>query len=117
MTKKHLPFELQGKVGRGDGWGRALGYPTANIQSRKKIPDGVYAGWACVRHVWYPAAAVIGVDGKQEIHILNWQGNLYGKVLRVFMVKRLRDIKKFKFDAALKTQIRKDLAATKKFLS
>lgn len=112
------PYSLSAMVVRGDGRGRLLGFPTANLHPthpRKLIPrNGVYA----VR-VWVPGASEpyggmmnIGVrptfagDRRTlEVHILDYEGELYGQQLRVDFIERLRNEQRFPSVEALREQL------------
>src|SRR5687768_4020685 len=102
----HL-YSLQGPVIRGDGRGKKIGVPTANIDypREKVIPaKGIYAGWAYVNSEKYMAAISIGVNptftpDKQipsvEAYILDFDEDIYGKDLKIEFVARLREELKF----------------------
>jgi FAD synthase len=117
-------LQLSGKVIRGDGYGKTLGFPTANIDRRDfvrkklKIKLGIYAG--CVtyklktKNYKLKAGIVIGpLDSRHlpkiEAHILNFKGNLYGKKIIIQLQKYLRPFKKYKNILELKKQIQKDI--------
>ncbi|HUJ54824.1 MAG TPA: riboflavin biosynthesis protein RibF [Gaiellaceae bacterium] len=95
------PPEVEGIVVRGDGRGRALGFPTANLRVPPELlvpPDGVYAGWAGGRR----AAVSIGtnphfdgVERRVEAHLLDFDADLYGERLVVELWTRLRDQARF----------------------
>lgn len=117
------PYRLTGQVVRGDGRGRQLGYPTANInlnEPNKVVPRaGVYAV-----QVWQPdATAPVGgmlnigsrptFDGEDlriEAHLFDVQADLYGQRLRIDFVERIRDEEKFRTVDALVEQLSKDEA-------
>jgi riboflavin kinase/FMN adenylyltransferase len=110
------PFMLEGEVVRGDGRGRDLGMPTANIvpDPRYAVPGhGVYAAWA---H-GHPAAVNVGVrpqfeSGRGllvESYLLDFDGDLYGQTLRVAFVKRLRGERRFESVDALVEQMHRDV--------
>jgi riboflavin kinase/FMN adenylyltransferase len=125
MKKNNQAFinnhQLTGKVVRGEGYGRKLGFPTANIdrkqyvRDRLKIKLGVWAG--VVQALDLPprkAAIVIGpIDSKGlpklEAHLINFKGNLYGKIITITLHKYLRAFKQFKSEAELKKQIGLDI--------
>jgi riboflavin kinase/FMN adenylyltransferase len=114
--------ELCGRVIEGDGRGRTLGIPTANLECEPvlKPADGVYA--VVVRQIEpsndtrYAGVANIGHrptfdrDRSVEIHLLDFTGDLYGSTLRVAFVSRLRGVKAFKEVDQLVSQIRKDIS-------
>ncbi len=136
---------ISGKVVKGLGYGRKLGYPTANIERRgwarltEKPKTGVWAGWMQLKIEnrklkinpspsmgdgkgwgWHKAAVVIGpLDQsglpKIEAHLLNFTGNLYGKKITIVLEKYLRPFRKFKTEAELKKQIGKDVHRVRKF--
>lgn len=112
-------FYIDGAVVRGDGRGREIGVPTANIQSVNELipPHGVYATTATVDGVVYPSVTNIGVrptfaSGETQVvetHILGLHGDLYGKRLRLGFVQRMRDERRFPDVDALKAQIEADV--------
>ncbi|MDD5191081.1 MAG: bifunctional riboflavin kinase/FAD synthetase [Dehalococcoidales bacterium] len=113
------PFSLQGKVVPGDHRGAGLGFPTANFNldaDQALPPDGVYATWAHVIGHRYQAMTNIGkrpTFGKNERNIetliLDYDKDLYGKDLRIELIARLRDEKKFNTPEELKRQIADDV--------
>ncbi|HZM14766.1 MAG TPA: bifunctional riboflavin kinase/FAD synthetase [Candidatus Krumholzibacteria bacterium] len=115
------PYALQGTVVRGSGRGRAIGIPTANLQlsAEKLVPArGVYAARVGIEGRLHAGALNIGVvptfveEGTQsvEVHILDFDGDLYGAGLRLECIARLRDERKFSGPEALVAQIRQDIA-------
>jgi riboflavin kinase/FMN adenylyltransferase len=129
------PYTLYGKVVAGQQLGRTIGFPTANLQLPKDkfLPrQGVYA--VRVFTVGAPpdaamAAAGLGVmnignrptvnatEPAVEVHLLDWDGDLYGKKLAVQLVQFLRPEQKFPDLEALKTQIELDCAIAREVLS
>jgi riboflavin kinase/FMN adenylyltransferase len=110
------PFMLEGEVVRGDGRGRELGMPTANLvpDPRFAVPGhGVYAAWA---H-GHPAAVNVGVrptfdSGRGllvESYLIDYSDDLYGQTLRVAFVKRLRGERRFDSVDALVEQMLRDV--------
>ena len=110
-----MNYKISGKVIKGDGYGRKLGYPTINIETNTEglPPYGVYAGVASFmsRGVLdtYKAGILINPDGKVEAHLIGFSGDLYGKMLTLEIAKFLREYKKFESEAELINQIKKDL--------
>lgn len=109
-------YRITGRVVKGEGRGRELGFPTANlkIDPKKLIPaQGVYAGWVsdrkCLVNIGFRPTFGHG-DQSVEVHLLGFRGNLRGKTLKVDLGHRLRDEKKFADAAALADQIKKDIA-------
>jgi riboflavin kinase / FMN adenylyltransferase len=110
------PFQVRGEVVRGDGRGRDLGFPTANLVPDERLvrPDqGVYA----CRANGMPAAINIGVrpqfdTGRGvliEAHLIDFEGDLYGTELRIDFLRRLRGEKLFTSVEALVEQIGRDV--------
>ena len=115
------PFEIQGKVVEGDRRGHTIGFPTANLDLGEYIhpTKGVYAVKAGVveggRTVWYDGVANLGhrptFGGTRtvlEVHLFDFDGNLYGKHLRVALIEYLRAEKKFDGLDGLRAQIADD---------
>ncbi|HYN37517.1 MAG TPA: bifunctional riboflavin kinase/FAD synthetase [Actinomycetota bacterium] len=121
------PFDVDGKVIKGDGRGAGLGWPTANIATPGGYahpPRGVYAGRARARGQWYPAAINVGVNptfgGEEgvtpmriEAYLLDFDDDLYGENIRLEWHKRLRDERKFDDIDELIKQIAQDVADTR----
>ncbi len=112
-------FYLMGKVITSDKRGRVLGFPTANLDMKPEqaSPDnGIYATITHIDGKQFPSATNIGTrptfgGGKKlvETHLLDYQGSLYDKDIRVEFVQRLRDEKHFASSEELKAQIKKDV--------
>lgn len=115
------PFVLEGAVVRGDGRGRSIGIPTANVEvdERMQVPaGGVYAGHATVvgHEGTHPCVVNIGTrptfGGETvtvEAHLLDGERDLYGEHLAVAFVDRLRDEQRFDGVDALVAQIHADI--------
>jgi riboflavin kinase/FMN adenylyltransferase len=112
------PFEMWGVVGHGEKRGRELGYPTANLrpQTGCVVPAfGIYACFANGR----PAVASLGVrptfedEGEVllEVHLLDYEGELYDTELHVAMLSRLRGEERFDSVDELIGQMNRDSAA------
>lgn len=111
-------YRLCGKVGTGAQRGRTIGFPTANLMEVPTLipANGVYAGWAWVNGHRQAAAIHIGpnptfaeAQRKIEVHLLDFQGDLYGQSLPVDFVDRVRDVQKFSSVEELTSQLKKDL--------
>jgi riboflavin kinase/FMN adenylyltransferase len=120
------PYRLVGRVVQGQQLGRQLGFPTANLQvpSEKFLPrTGVYSAlvFGVPGHptdIGLPSVMNLGVrptvDGQNqsiEVHLLNWQGNLYGHTLTVALKGFLRPEQRFDSIDHLKAQIQADCEA------
>lgn len=114
------PYSVMGTIVRGEQVGRELGAPTANIQigDEQFPPDGVYAVSARIDGESREREAVANlgirptVGGTQhllEVHLLDFEGNLYGRTLEIFFGKMIRGEKKFQGLAELQKQIQLDL--------
>lgn len=120
-------YELCGIVVEGDRRGRTIGFPTANlaVDDRMAVPaDGVYAAWAVVNDVTHPAVVNIGnrptFEGARrsiEAHLLDFEGDLYGRGVALRFVSRLRGEQKFESIDALVAQIGSDVAAGRRTLA
>ncbi|CAM5185518.1 Riboflavin biosynthesis protein OS=Ureibacillus acetophenoni OX=614649 GN=SAMN05877842_101520 PE=3 SV=1 [Ureibacillus acetophenoni] len=115
------PYAVPGIVVHGDKRGRTIGFPTANIQSQEGsfIPaTGVYAVRILVQDEWYDGVCNVGYkptfknpEDKQlsiEVHILDFNKNIYGEEVVVGWYKRIRSEQKFDGIESLKAQIEKD---------
>ena len=121
------PFILSGKVAHGQKIGRTIGFPTANIALKRKVVPvrGVFA----VRLFWddsdiYEGVANIGfrptVQGQVcqlEVHLFDFDGDLYGKRVEVELVAKIRDEQPFESLDALKKQILNDANEAKALFS
>ncbi len=122
-------YALAGTVVHGDGRGRHINIPTANIDypGEKLIPaNGIYATWAWVGGERHPAATNIGINPtftphKQttniEAHLLDFHRDLYGQEVKLEFVARLRDEMKFPSVDALIEQIHADIKETRNILN
>jgi riboflavin kinase/FMN adenylyltransferase len=110
------PVMYEGEVVKGDGRGRELGFPTANIVPAEDLAapgHGVYAAFAN----GHPAAVNVGVRPMFETgrglliepYLIDFEGDLYGKTLRVAFVKRMRGEKRFPSVEELIAQINRDV--------
>jgi riboflavin kinase/FMN adenylyltransferase len=120
------PYRMAGRVRLGKKLGRTLGYPTANLALQRKVVPlwGIFAvrvsGAGLVDH---PAVSslgtrptVNGTDPLLEVHLFDYDGNLYGQHLDVDFVARLRDERKFESLDALVEQMHRDAAAARALL-
>jgi riboflavin kinase/FMN adenylyltransferase len=120
------PFEITGEVVRGAGRGRGLGIPTANLRPEGELlpRTGIYAAFAHKIGEGTRAVAAVSigtnptfVPGGNEItveaHLLDFDGDLYGARLRLELLARLRDERRFASVDELMVQIRNDIARTR----
>lgn len=132
------PFEIEGRVMRGDARGRTIGFPTANLGLGDYLRPalGVYAVRVAVTEpgagriltetaTWLDGVANLGFrptigglsEPRLEVHLFDYTGDLYGRRLRVALIKYLRPEQKFDGLEALKTQIARDAAAARRALA
>jgi len=127
---RHLlgrPYCIQGRVAHGDKRGRTIGFPTANIHLHRRLSpvSGVYA--VSVRGVGdaqLPGVANVGkrptvggTEPRLEVHLLDFDGDLYGAHLEVEFRLKLREERPFESFDALKEQIARDAAAARQYLT
>jgi len=123
-------WEIEGRVEHGDARGRQLGFPTANIGLGDYLRPafGVYAVEAGIDHgaatEWHRGVAnlgrrptVAGLVERLEAHLFDFDGDLYGRHLRVRLVEFLRPEKKFDGLDALRAQIARDSAEARTILA
>ena len=124
LGRRHF---IDGRVRRGEGRGRTLGFPTANLELlNEAVPGGgVYACWVQVGEDETPRPAVVNIgrrptfgggDMLVEVHLLDFAGDLYGKRLRVEFDAKLRDERTFPGPDALKQQIEADATRARALL-
>jgi riboflavin kinase/FMN adenylyltransferase len=120
------PYAIGGRVVRGNQLGRTLGYPTANLRFRGKVPAlrGIYATrvHGLAAQPW-PAVSSFGtrptVGGTEpllESHLFDFDGDLYGRRIEVEFVARLRDEEKFPDLPSLVAQMHRDAAQARALL-
>ena len=112
------PYYVDGTVVAGKRRGRELGFPTANLQSENELlpPNGVYATTTTIDGVVHASLTNVGMrptfgDTTKpiiEAYILGFNGDLYGRSLRLGFVQRLRDERKFEDVDALRAQMEAD---------
>jgi riboflavin kinase/FMN adenylyltransferase len=112
------PYYLDGRVVEGNRRGREIGFPTANLETSNELvpPNGVYATTLELDGIVHASMTNIGVrptfgDNTQttiETHVLGFEGDLYGRQVRLAFVQRLRDERRFDDVDGLKAQIEAD---------
>ena len=104
------------------GLGRKLGYPTANLAHRHRIRAGVYAAEVVIAGTMHQGFLIVGAFKKpdltlaEEVHVLDFNGDLYHTMVQVDVKKKLRAMKKFKSDDELKGQIHNDIVCLRALL-
>jgi riboflavin kinase/FMN adenylyltransferase len=116
------PYRIRGVVRHGASRGAKIGFATANLDGVDTLlpGPGVYAGFAVAGATRRPAAVNIGPNptfGEQalkiEAHLIDFHGNLYGSLLELDFLARLRDVRPFASLDELKAQLTADVARTK----
>jgi riboflavin kinase/FMN adenylyltransferase len=112
-------YTLEGEIVKGYQRGRTIGVPTANLDCGEQLvpAEGVYAGRCAVDGKVYPAAVSIGrmetfgdkLRRQVEAHLVGFEGDLYGQILRVELLDWLREQRKYGSIDTLMRQIRRDI--------
>jgi riboflavin kinase/FMN adenylyltransferase len=119
-------YRLHGVVGKGQHRGQALGFPTANLDKVQTVVpgNGVYAVRVLHGGTAWAGAANIGPNPtfgeavrKVEVHLIDFQGDLYGQSLTVDFVARLRDTRRFGSATELTNQLRHDIDQARRLAS
>jgi len=113
------PYGVEGPVERGAERGRKLGFPTANLRPQNRVipRNGVYVTGTLIDGQWRRSVTNVGLrptfgeatEPSIETYVMNWDGDLYGDVIRVRFLYRLRDERKFGSIDELKRQIETDV--------
>jgi riboflavin kinase/FMN adenylyltransferase len=121
------PYGVEGVIIRGDRRGHTIGFPTANLHPHNRVLPkfGVYATATLVDGKWRKSITNIGIrptfggdaEPSIESHIFNFNGDLYGDVLRVRFLHRIRDERKFSGIEELKAQIGRDTERARNYFS
>jgi riboflavin kinase/FMN adenylyltransferase len=122
------PSSLAADVVEGDRLGRKLGFPTANLAASGLVlpPNGVYAAHARIRNQTHLAVVNLGCRPtlqqsdpqlQLEVHLLDFDGEIYGEEMEVIFAARLRDEMKFPSMEALRVQIGRDVAAARRLMA
>jgi riboflavin kinase / FMN adenylyltransferase len=118
-------FTIEGRVIHGHHRGKGLGFPTANLKPEVKLqpPEGVYAIYCKVGSAIHNGVMNIGYNPtfedrrvSYEVHLLDFDQDLYGEMVTVYLVDRLRSEMKFSGVDELKEQIRKDIELGRRIL-
>ncbi|MET0621580.1 MAG: bifunctional riboflavin kinase/FAD synthetase [Pyrinomonadaceae bacterium] len=119
------PYGVEGRVVRGYERGRTIGFPTANLRpDNRVIPrGGVYVTATLIEGAWRRSVTNVGVrptfeneaEPSIETFVMDWGGDLYGDVVRVRFLHRLRDERRFSSVDELKRQIDSDAARARKY--
>ena len=121
------PYGIEGQIIHGVQRGRTIGFPTANLRPHNRVIPryGVYATATLINGIWRKSITNVGVrptfenevEPSVETFVLDFDGDLYGDVLRIRFLHGIRDERKFNGIDELKAQINKDLNRTKNYFS
>jgi riboflavin kinase/FMN adenylyltransferase len=121
------PYGVEGRVVRGQERGHMLGFPTANLRPQNRVipRGGVYVTSTLIEGEWRRSVTNIGTrptfetstEPSVETYVMNWSGDLYGDVVRVRFLHRLRDERKFASIDELKRQIEHDLKRAENYFA
>ncbi len=116
IKETRLKLKFTSKVVKGDGRGKKLGYPTANLENYDiDIPHGVYLAKVIIKKKSFSALLHFGYretfkcKPSLELYIKDFDENIYDEEVDVEIIKKIRDVKKFCSPDELKAQIKKDL--------
>jgi riboflavin kinase/FMN adenylyltransferase len=121
------PYGVEGRVVRGAERGRRIGFPTANLQPHNRVipRGGVYVTATLIEGTWRRSVTNVGTrptfekeaEPSIETFVMDWSGDLYGDVVRVRFLYRLRDERRFASVEELKQQINTDAARAQKYFA
>ena len=118
------PFFMIGRVIHGNMRGRTMNFPTANIAVNKIMPAyGVYSSAVLIDGHWYCGALSVGNnptfndvhDTRAEVHVLDFDGDIYDRDVMMMILGRVRGLRKFSGKDELSAQITKDIAECRRF--
>lgn len=110
-----MKYKLWGKVKKHNQRGQNLGFPTANVNLTKDIPEGIYVSKTRLDGKDYRSLTFIGTvktfnekKFQSETYILDFNKNIYDKWISIKLLKKIRGNRKFKTESELITQMKKD---------
>ena len=118
-------YSVRGTIIQGDGRGKQLGFPTANIDTGEQLcpPNGVYAIQAKLEENWLKGVVNIGIrptfngtEFQVESHLFDFDEIVYGETLEIFFIEKIRSERKFSTIHALRQQINRDINAANEIL-
>ncbi|MBD3182538.1 bifunctional riboflavin kinase/FAD synthetase [Candidatus Poribacteria bacterium] len=119
------PYSISGVIEHGKGIGHKIGYATANLHQKDQVlpPFGVYAVKVYLREKQYGGILNMGMQPtfgadrfRIEVHLMGFQGSLYGENMEVLFISKIRDEKTFSSSRELAEQIKRDEVAARKIL-
>ena len=119
-------YSIIGEIVQGEGRGRQIGFPTANIDAGNQMlpPNGVYAIQLRLEGRMFNGVLNMGIrptfDGEKfqiETHLFNFEQMIYGKKMEIFFIEKIRDEQKFPTPQILIDQIKRDIVTAKAILN
>ncbi len=110
-------MKFWGKVRIDNQRGKTLGFPTANINLYKAVPEGIYISKAKLNQSIYQSLTFIGPTKTAETYILDFNQDIYDKWISVELLKKIRENKKFNSDKELITEMKKDETIARKYFN
>ncbi len=115
-------YKFWGKVRKHNQRGKRLGFPTANVNLRKHIPEGIYISKTKIQGKLFPSVTFIGKAETfneekflAETYILDFKENIYNKWISMKLLKKIRENKKFSSAKDLIAQMQKDETEARKY--
>lgn len=115
-------YKFWGKIRKHNQRGKKLGFPTANVNLSKNIPEGIYISKTKIDDSTHPSLTFIGKAKtfnektfQAETYILDFNQNIYGKWISVELLKKIRGNKKFNSAEELIQQMKKDAVMAETF--
>ncbi len=117
-------YKFWGKVRKHNQRGRKLGFPTANVNLSKNIPEGIYASKTKINEKLFQSITFIGevktFNEKKfhsETYVLDFDKNIYGRWITVNLIRKIRNNQKFASVEELIAQMEKDRESAKKYFA
>jgi riboflavin kinase/FMN adenylyltransferase len=109
-------MRYRGIVLKGRNYGHVLGFPTVNIEMNDEQASGIYAAMVYVGGKKFPAAAYADLSRSMlEAHMLDFEGDLYGKEIDIELLHKIREDEQFPVEAELRAAIADDVAKVREY--
>lgn len=109
-------MKIKGKVVKGKGVSKALGYPTANLNCVVSL-NGVFTCRVFVDDEYFNGVAIFKNKSNPEVHLLDFGQNIMGTILEVDVLGKISEVQKCKDQAALIRKIKEDIKKAQKYFS
>lgn len=117
-------YKFWGRIRQHNQRGKKLGFPTANVNLAKNIPEGIYISKTKIKNKIYFSLTFIGTAKTfnekkflSETYILDFDKNIYGQWISVKLIKKIRDNQKFKSAEELIKQMKQDEAEARQYFA